>query len=267
MTSDLTCTGLTNGVNSDIININPLLSPLANNGGPTLTMLPAANSPAVNAGGATCGVSTDQRGVARPQGSQCDIGAVELMANDTTPPSCAMTQNPTVVSGHTQIQVTVQDTGTGIQTIASAGTVNATLSFNPTPAPGTTSPVVVTAVKTTEGQKTTVLLQITDVAGNSTACDPVLTELGASPWSSVERQTFRGVDGAERWATVQNGTPGLRAVRLLVNGDEHWFRNLRDGEERLRDIAASLRPGNDNVIIIEAVAVPGGARVMIGDLP
>lgn len=55
---------------------NPGLLPLANNGGPTLTHALTADSPALDTGGAIC-LATDQRGVARPQGSACDIGAVE----------------------------------------------------------------------------------------------------------------------------------------------------------------------------------------------
>jgi len=54
------------------------LGPLLANGGPTLTHLPRFDSPAVDAGGLTCpGTPTDQRGVTRPQGPACDIGAVE----------------------------------------------------------------------------------------------------------------------------------------------------------------------------------------------
>jgi hypothetical protein len=57
---------------------NAMLLPLASNRGRTLTHMPAADSPAVDAGGATCAATpTDQRGVARPQGAACDIGAVE----------------------------------------------------------------------------------------------------------------------------------------------------------------------------------------------
>lgn len=55
--------------------IDPLLGPLANNGGPTQTRLPQAHSPAIDMG--FCNQLTDQRSVARPQGASCDIGAVE----------------------------------------------------------------------------------------------------------------------------------------------------------------------------------------------
>jgi hypothetical protein len=58
-------TGLTVG---DLDNVNPLLGPLRNNGGPTLTHALLAGSPAINAGGPADPTTTDQRGVRRPQG-------------------------------------------------------------------------------------------------------------------------------------------------------------------------------------------------------
>ncbi|MEN8260894.1 MAG: choice-of-anchor Q domain-containing protein, partial [Pseudomonadota bacterium] len=52
---------------------------LQNNGGPTETHALVAGSPAIDAVPlANCTLSTDQRGVARPQGAACDIGAFEL---------------------------------------------------------------------------------------------------------------------------------------------------------------------------------------------
>ncbi len=51
---------------------------LADNGGPTPTIALVAGSPAIDAGAATC-VPTDQRGVTRPQGPACDIGAFEVI--------------------------------------------------------------------------------------------------------------------------------------------------------------------------------------------
>jgi len=51
------------------------LGPLANNGGPTLTHLPQAGSPAIDA--AMGPIDTDQRGIPRPRGPKPDIGSVE----------------------------------------------------------------------------------------------------------------------------------------------------------------------------------------------
>ena len=61
---------------------DPKLAPLAANGGPTLTMRLQAGSAAIDqvpAIGAGC-PATDQRGVARPGGTACDIGAYEAAA-------------------------------------------------------------------------------------------------------------------------------------------------------------------------------------------
>ena len=63
-------------------NTDPKLAPLGDNGGPTATRAPAADSPAVDGGDNTGCPAGDQRGVARPQGLLCDIGAVELRQAD-----------------------------------------------------------------------------------------------------------------------------------------------------------------------------------------
>jgi CSLREA domain-containing protein len=61
------------------VDADPKLGALANNGGPTQTQALLSGSPAINgvpASGAGC-PATDQRGVARPRGVACDIGAYE----------------------------------------------------------------------------------------------------------------------------------------------------------------------------------------------
>lgn len=57
---------------------DPLLGPLQNNGGFTLTYALLDGSPAIDAGVDTGCPATDQRGVTRPQGASCDSGAVEF---------------------------------------------------------------------------------------------------------------------------------------------------------------------------------------------
>ena len=74
-------TGASGFVASDILNADPLLATLANNGGPTLTHALLAGSPAIDAANTAAGPSTDQRGVARPQGPASDIGAFERFGN------------------------------------------------------------------------------------------------------------------------------------------------------------------------------------------
>jgi CSLREA domain-containing protein len=73
--SDNSC-GLTDA--GSLPGVNPLLGPLANNGGPTDTQALLAGSPAIDAGDTATCLPTDQRGVTRPQGPACDIGAYEV---------------------------------------------------------------------------------------------------------------------------------------------------------------------------------------------
>ncbi|MBI5964181.1 MAG: S-layer homology domain-containing protein [Chloroflexi bacterium] len=58
---------------------DPKLGSLANNGGFTQTMALTPGSPAINTGDDTNCPATDQRGIARPQGAHCDIGAYEII--------------------------------------------------------------------------------------------------------------------------------------------------------------------------------------------
>lgn len=75
------------------------LGPLADHGGPTLTQMPLLGSPAIDAGNpATCPPS-DQRGVARPQGSGCDIGAVEVAPPVATTGSAASVTSSSATLG------------------------------------------------------------------------------------------------------------------------------------------------------------------------
>lgn len=70
----------------DIVNVDPQLGPLADNGGPTKSVAPLATSPAIDAGSSALG--TDQRGSPRPvdilsvpnSANGSDIGSVEMAA-------------------------------------------------------------------------------------------------------------------------------------------------------------------------------------------
>jgi len=78
------------GANEDIIGtsdepINPLLGPLQDNGGPTMTHALGAGSVAIDHIPAVdCGVTTDQRGEPRPEtgGDACDVGSFERQPED-----------------------------------------------------------------------------------------------------------------------------------------------------------------------------------------
>jgi hypothetical protein len=122
---------------TDLVNKNPLLGPLAANGGPTQTMLPGATSPAAGVipdpvtlrGVAVC-PGTDQRGVARPgQGqTRCTIGAAE--AGFTNPTTTSVTLSPATVTAGTRVVylvIVTPKSGTGTPTGTISFTTGSTL--------------------------------------------------------------------------------------------------------------------------------------------
>jgi hypothetical protein len=126
-------TGTSTGwIASDLLNTNPLLGPLANNGGATQTFLPQAGSPAID-GGQNCvinssctannapfDVTTDQRGVARPQGANVDIGSVEVAGavSNVTVIGRVLTSTGNPVRGSIVTMVEATPTSSGIPTLA-----------------------------------------------------------------------------------------------------------------------------------------------------
>jgi hypothetical protein len=79
-----TAGGLTNGLNGNLVGIDPVLGPLGKYGGPTQTLPLLPGSPAIDAGNSSLAVdaqgnplTTDQRGLPRVVGTAVDIGAFE----------------------------------------------------------------------------------------------------------------------------------------------------------------------------------------------
>ena len=88
--NNLSSDGSGGGGPHDLLNTNPLLAPLGNYGGPTLTFALQSGSPAIDQGSVSAGVTTDQRGYPRPVdlpsitnavgGNGSDIGAFEVQS-------------------------------------------------------------------------------------------------------------------------------------------------------------------------------------------
>jgi parallel beta-helix repeat protein len=126
------------------LTMNPELGPLQNNGGPTETQAPALNSPVFGqiptgavANGTTLCPGTDQRGDPRPQGNECDIGAVEppigsqIITFISTPPSNPIPRGPTytvsATGGGSGNPVTFSTAGSGSTACSVKGS---TVTFN-----------------------------------------------------------------------------------------------------------------------------------------
>lgn len=134
-----------NFINNGLQNTAPMLEPLADNGGPTQTHALLLGSPAMeagNPGAAGSGypncASDDQRGVTRPQGARCDIGAYEAQVADLavlkTVAASPVDINETIV-----FTITVTNNGpTGADLVTLEDTLPAEVNFiSATPDQGT----------------------------------------------------------------------------------------------------------------------------------
>jgi hypothetical protein len=97
----------------NLVGGDPKLGPLQDNGGPTQTMGLLPGSPAVDAGVAIVDLTTDQRGVARPQRNGVDIGAFELQ--DVTAVIPAISPGSGVYENSVQVSITSTNAGASVR--------------------------------------------------------------------------------------------------------------------------------------------------------
>jgi hypothetical protein len=164
----------------------------------------------------------------------------------------------------TQLQVTVSDPQTGLQSIVVTQSDNAD-----TPVPpftvGTTDPVTITATKINQSQSAHVTIQVTDLAGNVVTCDPVITLVQRSV-STDPQATKARVDQAENKLLIMNSTPGLRNLEVSVNGTKMKVTGLKDGENRTLDLSRAMVPGSNNLITVKGHGpVNSSAMVVVSD--
>jgi hypothetical protein len=205
--------GITNATSR--ANIDPLLGPLADNGGPTMTIGLLDGSPALDVLPPTKCPATDQRGVARPVGPQSDIGAFEGLVNSAgTSTFRFVTNNYSVNESEISANILVERTGTSRGSVsvgftATNGTATAGLDFAATN--------LTLNFADGEMQKTVSMLIYDDklVETNETVLlslhDPVGAGLGAPNTATLtiidneQAQTLTNLDDASLRAALTNG--------------------------------------------------------------
>ena len=211
------------------ISADPKLGALADNGGPTWTFGLLPGSPAIDAGeDATC-ETVDQRGITRPQGPHCDIGAFEYV--DIIPPTVSSITladpSPTSASsvGFTvtfSVPVTDVDLGDFTLDTATGNITDATIdSVNGS---GDTYTVIANtgSGNGTLGLNVPVNATITDLAGDLLAGLPFI---GSDIYTIEDPPTvftFASMGDAEAsdvFATTVDQIASLNPEFVILNGD------------------------------------------------
>lgn len=190
------------------------------------------------------------------------LAALRVRQLDATKPRCPITLNDP--GPPARIEVTIQDTGTGIAEILVTRSENADTVVPPFTV-GTTDPIILSATKIDQSQRARVEARVTDLAGNVALCDPILTLVVRDSNSPIV-QTHADVPQIEDTVTVTNGAPGLKNLEIVVNGTKFKVTGLKDNEEQTIDISSALLPGENNVVTLKGHGKKGSsASVMIWD--
>jgi hypothetical protein len=201
--------------------INPLLGPLADNGGPTKTHLLLFGSPAIKAGISSLadGITADQRGFSRAASGAVDIGAVEvnyaINATGGTPQSATIGSTFAV-----PLQATVTESGiplSGMLVIFAAPKNGPSGTFSGNANVLTDSNGVATAPAFTANSNIGGPYNVTATqAGISTPAVFALTNTAVTAQVTLANlvQTF---DGNPKSVSVSTNPPGLN-VAVTYNG-------------------------------------------------
>ena len=258
---------------------DPLLGPIADNGGPTQTHAPLLGSPVIDAvplvdltdvdGNP---VTTDQRGVARPQGIAGDIGAVELVLN----------QPPTANAGLDQPAVECTGVaGTGCVTV----TLDGTDSSDPDDdaltyiwEPGTLAGAVITPIlplgthvftlMVNDGRggtdTDTVAVAVVDTIAPSLTVPADITQVAASPLGDAITFTATATDAGDA-SPVVTCTPASGATFLLgTTSIECVAEDVSGNISAPSSFDVTLTPGDETfgglVTIIQGIGLQQGVE-------
>jgi hypothetical protein len=164
----------------------------------------------------------------------------------------------------TIVQVFMQS-ALGLTSITPTVQENVDLTPSPPYDPGKTrDPVTVSAHKLDLSSRARVAFEVCDVAG-CIPCDPVVA-LVIREAGKPEQEVFYDLPQTEGQVTIYNGSPGLRVLHVIANGQRFRIASLEDGEVWTLDVSKAMLPGDQNVITLMATGKPGGsATIMIHD--
>lgn len=199
----------------DLINTNPLLGALANNGGSTFTHALLTGSPAINAGNNTGCPATDQRGYYRS--GNCDIGAYEFGGiAPVADLSITKTDSPDPVTAGSSLTYTITITNNGTDTatgVMLTDTLPGSVTFvSSTPSQGFcsgTAVVTCSIVSLANSASATVAIVVTPTAAgtitNTASVTAAETDTNTANNSATQSTTVSAAGGGNTPAASSSG--------------------------------------------------------------
>jgi hypothetical protein len=178
----------------DLVGNDPQLGPLADNGGPTETMAPEADSPVLDAG-ADC-PALDQRG--EPRDGACDLGAVQASA----PPATTTTSTTTTTTSTT---TTTTTTTVPPSTTSSSTTTTTTTTTVP---PSTTSSSTTTTTRRRSSGSSTTSTSSTSTSSTTTSSTTTSTTTTSTTTTSTTAPPATTTTTARPRTTTTAARPG-----------------------------------------------------------
>lgn len=249
-------------------------------GGPFVQLFPYANTP--NPGGVyimgVCFVSSNTAATApialadptNVSPSLCKYDAFKVL-QDTTPPVCRLVSTNT--GPPKSVTVLVQDAGSGLESVDYSGTnlapdPNDPTKFATSPSPlqvGQTTPFYLIFTKAVQGQGSTFHVDVTDVGGNTTSCDPAFGMTRASRGSTVrtgQRTVLHRLRGDQTKLSLRTNSSDVRKAVVAINGHPFAIVTLGRRHHVTLDLAGALRMTSRNAVSVSALGTAG--RVFVG---
>ena len=205
---------------SDLGLLDAKLGPLQNNGGPTSTFVPLVGSPAIDAGnpaapgsGGNACATTDQRGVVRPVGAACDMGATEAGGAILGVSS----SSPTSLGQATFFTVTLTVNTATYQWNFGAGATGSGALVQHTYSVGGTYSVIVTATNNLNTLTATTVVNIVNPTLAITSLSPASVIAGSSAFTLTVRGVGFVNGSVIQWNNLSRPTTFINATQLTTS--------------------------------------------------
>ncbi len=184
------------------------------------------------------------------------------VTTDTTKPVCRV--QSTTAGPPVTLNVFIQDTGSGLASIkvVTADNVNTII---PVFTVGSKTSLIVKGVKVDQTKKSRLELEVKDVAGNVTLCDPVIVNLAIDANNAWGRTSVNVSDIPEIEGQIRIENSGASVVRIKVNDGATNVFNVDGTPVAEHDATSDMKAGSNSASVVLHGAPGSSAVVMFHD--